>query len=54
MQGTCSNDSCLAYNKEVIMRIGFGIHDLIIDDSKYKCPICKDFVEPITCGFNNT
>ena len=34
--------------------MGTGIFDMIFDVEKSKCPMCYKFVQPDTCGFNNT
>ena len=31
-----------------------GVFDLKMDVAKSKCPMCAKFVNPDTCGFNNT
>jgi len=31
-----------------------GIFDYKYDIAKAKCPMCKKFTNPETCGFNNT
>jgi hypothetical protein len=55
LEGTCTNTSCEANGKRVIMPIGYRKFDLISDanESTTKCPICSKYVEPETCGFNN-
>eukprot|EP00330_Aristerostoma_sp_ATCC50986_P000988 CAMPEP_0114599572 /NCGR_PEP_ID=MMETSP0125-20121206/22088_1 /TAXON_ID=485358 ORGANISM="Aristerostoma sp., Strain ATCC 50986" /NCGR_SAMPLE_ID=MMETSP0125 /ASSEMBLY_ACC=CAM_ASM_000245 /LENGTH=105 /DNA_ID=CAMNT_0001806729 /DNA_START=416 /DNA_END=733 /DNA_ORIENTATION=+ len=32
---------------------GMGEHDVIADDFKNKCPICKHYVKGERCGFSN-
>ena len=51
IEGICQKSQCDAYNREVICPIGYGIFDIILDKEKCKCPICKQWVDPITCGF---
>ena len=54
LEGQCTNKSCEAYKKSnVIMRMGHITFDLIFDQEKCKCPICLEFVEPLTCGFSD-
>jgi hypothetical protein len=53
VEGICTNSSCKAFNRNVIVCKDFGTFDLIIDAHTCKCPICKDFVAPMTCAFSN-
>ncbi|CAF2822596.1 unnamed protein product [Rotaria sp. Silwood2] len=55
LEGFCSNTKCEAYGKHVIIGIGMKIFDLLgdVDPSTTKCPMCKQYVEPTTCGFSN-
>ncbi|CAF1190347.1 unnamed protein product [Rotaria sordida] len=55
LEGLCRNNQCKAYKQYVVMPIGYRKFDIIIDSSETttKCPLCKQYVEPITCGFNN-
>ncbi|CAF1270002.1 unnamed protein product [Adineta steineri] len=55
LEGLCENKKCEAYNSTVIMPVGYKKVDML-DKSLYtitKCPICKEYVTPVTCGFNN-
>ncbi|CAF3851252.1 unnamed protein product, partial [Rotaria sp. Silwood1] len=55
LEGLCRNNQCKAYKHHVVIPIGYKKFDIIIDSSETttKCPLCKQYVEPITCGFNN-
>ena len=55
LEGRCSNSSCKAFNNMVIMNIGLPIvYQLgMIGQKPTNCPICNQYVKPITCGFNN-
>ncbi|CAF2093859.1 unnamed protein product [Rotaria magnacalcarata] len=55
LEGICINEQCKAFNQQVIMPVGYRKFDILLDldDVTTVCPICKSFVQPITCGFNN-
>ena len=53
LEGVCQNEKCSANGKRVIMNHGNCEFDLIEDQHKCKCPICREQVIPTTCGFNN-
>ncbi|CAF1206139.1 unnamed protein product [Rotaria sordida] len=55
LEGQCSNSECEAYDRSVIMCIGYRKFDILADadETTTVCPICKQFVEPKTCAFNN-
>ena len=55
LEGLCANKQCEAYQKQVIIPIGFRIFDILVDPSEMPtvCPICKNYVDPQTCSFNN-
>ncbi|CAF1071078.1 unnamed protein product [Adineta steineri] len=56
LEGLCKNKKCEVYNSTVIMPVGYKKIDMLDDDSLekiIKCPVCKEYVAPITCGFNN-
>ncbi|CAF1291600.1 unnamed protein product [Rotaria sordida] len=55
LEGKCTNSQCKAYNKTVIMPIGYKKFDVLLDcdETTTICPICKTFVQPSSCGFNN-
>lgn len=54
LEGNCKNKSCEAFQQQVIICIGFGKFDLLKDtNDNSKCPRCHEYVEPITCAFNN-
>lgn len=56
LEGECTNKSCVAYHRTVIMNIGvpvifkLGLNTL---DHQTNCPMCNEYVKPITCAFNN-
>ena len=39
--------------RQVIMNLEMGTFDLMLDTEKCKCPMCQEYVEPKSCGFNN-
>ena len=51
IEGICKNLMCRAYGKQVICILGYGLFDLILDKEKCECPMCKQWIDPITCGF---
>ncbi|CAF0985348.1 unnamed protein product [Adineta steineri] len=56
LEGLCPNKKCEAYNSTVIMPVGYKKVDMLDDDSLEKltkCPVCKEYVTAVTCGFNN-
>jgi hypothetical protein len=55
LEGFCENEKCEAYRQRVIIGIGMREFDLLVDPSPSTtpCPMCKQYVEPTTCGFNN-
>lgn len=52
--GICRNSQCAAYEKEVIISLGFRNFDLLVDadESTSRCPICTKFVESDKLGFH--
>ena len=57
LEGICTNPNCSAFQEQVIMNMGIGTFDMMLDtekSEKCKCPMCKEFVEPKSCGFNNS
>jgi len=52
LEGKCSNRSCRAHGKMVILNHGFRDFDLIRHDGGKNCPQCGKAVVPTTCGFN--
>lgn len=54
LEGTCKNISCKAFNNMVIMQMGQGVFDFTYDLHKCKCPLCKKFIRPETCGYTDT
>ncbi|CAF1269964.1 unnamed protein product [Adineta steineri] len=55
LEGLCENEKCEAYNSTVIMPVGYKKIDMLDDSLEKitKCPVCKEYVTPITCAFNN-
>lgn len=55
LEGKCTTPGCDANGQYVVMRIGYKMFDILgdSDDSTTVCPICKKYVEPETCAFNN-
>jgi hypothetical protein len=55
LEGLCINNKCEAFNRTVIMPVGYKTLDMLSDsiDKTTKCPACKEYVTPVTCGFNN-
>lgn len=55
LEGQCANSECEAYGSTVIIPIGYRRFDMSTDpnETTTKCPICKKYVNPATCGFNN-
>ncbi|CAF1176120.1 unnamed protein product [Rotaria sp. Silwood1] len=55
LEGQCPTSACEAFNRTVIMSLGFRRFDMLSDVglATTKCPICKQYVEPVTCSFNN-
>lgn len=55
LEGRCTNRKCNASDKKVIMSMGYTKFDLLSDSNANttKCPVCKEYVSPTTCAFNN-
>jgi hypothetical protein len=55
LEGQCTNSKCEAHGCTVIIPIGYRKFDMSIDpnETTTKCPACKKYVNPVTCGFNN-
>ena len=55
LEGRCTNISCEAYKRSVIMNMGLPIiYQLgMTGQMRTTCPMCASYVKPITCGFNN-
>ncbi|CAF0983096.1 unnamed protein product [Rotaria sp. Silwood1] len=55
LEGKCTNSRCEAYNQIVIIPIGYKKFDVLLDsdDTTTVCPICKNYVQPSSCAFNN-
>lgn len=54
LEGKCKTTTCKAYNNMVIMNMGAPIQFMIgyPDQNETKCPICKNYVEPVMSAFN--
>ncbi|CAF2995409.1 unnamed protein product [Rotaria sp. Silwood2] len=52
--GKCKNSNCKAYEKEVVIPIGFRKFDVLTDSdsSNAKCPMCAKYVDTLKLGFN--
>jgi hypothetical protein len=55
LEGRCTNSKCEAHGHTVIMPIGYRKFDMSNDpnETTTKCPVCSEYVQPETCGFNN-
>lgn len=55
LEGLCKNNQCAAFNRTVIMPVGYKKFDMLDDsvETRTICPACKKHVTPVTCGFNN-
>ncbi|CAF1485375.1 unnamed protein product [Rotaria sordida] len=54
LEGKCRKSGCEAFDQKVIIPIGYRKFDLLRDtDTISVCPLCKQYVDPITCSFNN-
>ncbi|CAF3043807.1 unnamed protein product [Rotaria sp. Silwood2] len=55
LEALCTNSHCEAYQKTVIINMGFGQFDLVggTNADVSKCPICDHYAKPKTCAFNN-
>mmetsp|Transcript_10183 Transcript_10183/g.8729 ORF Transcript_10183/g.8729 Transcript_10183/m.8729 type:complete len:100 (+) Transcript_10183:1234-1533(+) len=53
LEGKCTNKSCEAFGKYVIINKGTGCYDLIYDEHSNKCPMCSQYVKATKCAFNN-
>eukprot|EP00696_Hemimastix_kukwesjijk_P015845 gnl/Hemi2/4089_TR1427_c0_g1_i1.p1 gnl/Hemi2/4089_TR1427_c0_g1~~gnl/Hemi2/4089_TR1427_c0_g1_i1.p1 ORF type:complete len:290 (+),score=71.75 gnl/Hemi2/4089_TR1427_c0_g1_i1:83-952(+) len=53
LEGRCSNAACEANGQMVIMSQRFGRFDLVQDrvEEKCFCPLCRQYVNPVRCGF---
>jgi hypothetical protein len=51
IEGKCTNSLCRANGKTVIHQVGMHVFDLILQQHNVKCPICKKWIKPVTCGF---
>lgn len=50
LEGVCK---CNGIKKQVIIPIGYGTFDFTFDLIQSVCPICNQFVKPISCGFTD-
>lgn len=55
LEGICTNKQCDAHNQRVVIPVGYEKFDMLLDtnDNTTICPVCEQYVEPQTCGFNN-
>jgi hypothetical protein len=55
LEGECTYSKCKAYKQIVAISMNYRKFDVVCDPDigKTLCPICKQYVEPKTCGFNN-
>lgn len=53
LEGVCNNKDCVASGQMVVMPQNFGTFDLIMDIKNAKCPMCKQSIDPLACGFSN-
>ena len=53
IEGECKTPKCPARSHRVIANLGFTDFDVVEDQHKCCCPICRKCVIPTTCGFNN-
>lgn len=56
LEGKCKNTWCKAFNRTVIINMGVPIIfklGLPTIDKPTNCPICDEYVKPLTCAFNN-
>ena len=55
LEGQCTTASCKAHKQQVVMPIGYTKFDFGSDDAESMtvCPLCKNYVAPVSCGFNN-
>ena len=51
IEGVCETANCKAYKQQVIHKVGYGIFDLISERFTVECPMCKEYIKPVTCGF---
>jgi hypothetical protein len=52
-EGLCKNTLCQAYQKEVIINMGYTSYHFGESVEDTDCPICKHHVNVTTCAFNN-
>lgn len=55
LEGKCTNKDCEAKDHMVIIPIGYEKFDVLLDcdEKTTRCPVCKKYVQPVTCGLNN-
>jgi len=44
IEGKCLNPVCAGYNKTVLVQVGFGTFDIVIDKAIVKCSVCTKVV----------
>ena len=52
LEGKCQTATCEAKGNMVIYSHGMRNYDLLADNAKPCCPICKEWIPVITCGFS--
>ena len=54
LEGRCTNADCEAFDEMVIMQMGYGVFDVLLDSNAdtTRCPCCDEFVQPLTCAFS--
>lgn len=50
IDGVCDNGDCKAYDRMVCVDMGTA-KEVDILNTEFPCPMCKESVEPKTCGF---
>ncbi|RIA85831.1 hypothetical protein C1645_359127 [Glomus cerebriforme] len=55
LEGYCKNSSCEAHNEgRVIIEWGYNDFNFFHEQQKSRCPLCNDYVAPISYGLTNT
>jgi hypothetical protein len=49
--GICKDKRCIAYNKEIVYRFGYGTFNLFNDNGNIVCPACSKIISINSCGF---
>lgn len=53
LEGFCRNSKCAAIDQRVICPVPCTVFDLIGEKQLVECPMCRERVKPIMCGFTN-